>query len=250
MIKKAVIPAAGNATRLRPLTNNCHKTMLPVGNSTMMKLILENLEQIGIEELIVITGFMSEELQTYVENNCGNIRPFFIHNPDYQTTNNAYSLYLSKKYIMGKPFILLDSDIIFEPETLNRVVKSDFMNVLALQKRDDLGEEEMKVYTENGSKIKMISKEGDPAESVGESIGIEKFSEKFSNSLFETLEKRILFGRGRTEYYEHAFQEMIENGKDINIVDVSDTKVMEVDFLEDLKKAEKFILPYINTGYN
>lgn len=245
MIKKAVIPAAGNATRLRPLTDNCHKSMLPIGQTTMMKLILENLNGAGIEELILITGFKADELKDYVIENRGKLNPIFIHNPEYTITNNAYSLFLAKDSVDKEPFILLDSDIVFEYETLNRVLKSEFSNVLALQKKDNLGEEEMKVFTSDGIKVDMISKTGDPKSALGESIGIEKFDSKFSKVLFEVLEKRIHEGAGRTEYYEHSFQELIDNDFELNMVDISDTMVMEVDFIEDLEKVENDLIPHI-----
>ncbi len=80
---------------------------------------------------------------------------------------------------------------------------------------------------------------------MGESIGIEKFDSKFSKVLFEVLEKRIHEGAGRTEYYEHSFHELIDNDFELNMVDISDTMVMEVDFIEDLEKVENDLIPHI-----
>ena len=80
MIKKAVIPAAGSASRLRPLTNTRHKSMLPIGNTTMMELILNNLISASVEQLLIITGFMADDLEKHVRKHCGNIEPHFIKN--------------------------------------------------------------------------------------------------------------------------------------------------------------------------
>lgn len=246
MIKTAVIPAAGSATRLRPLTNNCHKCMLPLGQTTMIKLILAALQDAGVEEAIIITGFMAEDLRAYIDEACPSIKTVFVHNSEFISTNNAYSLYLARDFVDGEQFMLMDSDIIFEKEIIKRVIRSQFNNLAAVKMSKSLGEEEMKIFSSNGQVIERISKEGIPGEAIGESIGIEKFDKNFSTALFKTLEERINLEGGRNEFYERAFQQLIDQGHVLNCLDISDLKVMEVDFAEDLEKAKKTILPYIS----
>jgi choline kinase len=242
----AVIPAAGFASRLRPLTDQCHKAMLPFGDTTMMALIIENLRLAGVDQITVITGYRADSLADHVRLLGHGFDLAFIHNPDYSVTNNAFSLSLARPLAEGNEFLLLDCDIVFEPDVLARVAGSNHGNAIAVQKRFDLGDEEMKVYSGNGLTVDRLTKNGDPGAAFGESVGIEKFSPVFSTKLFGVLEKRIASGTGRTEYYEDAFQELVDGGEKLHMVDVSDCKVLEVDFPNDLERAEKEILPHLN----
>ena len=62
---KAVIMAGGEGTRLRPLTSNCPKPMLPLANRPMMEHIVELLRRHGIEEVVVTVAFMANAIRTY-----------------------------------------------------------------------------------------------------------------------------------------------------------------------------------------
>jgi choline kinase len=243
---KAVIPAAGCASRLRPLTDHCHKAMLPLGNTTMIALILENLNLFGIREIIIITGYRAEALTNYIRSLGNSSQIIFVHNPDFSVTNNAYSLSLAEPFIAGQEFLLLDCDIVFEPNVLERVLGSKHDNVLAVHKRETLGDEEMKVYSEDGRKVYRLSKSEDPKKASGESVGIEKFSAGFSKKLFNVLRRHIEDGRGKTEFYEDAFQELVNKGENIHMADVTDYLVMEVDFKTDLERAKNEILPHLH----
>jgi choline kinase len=238
----AVIPAAGMASRLRPLTDNCHKAMLPLGTTTMLELILRNLRHNHIREVVIVTGYRAEHLARYVQSIAGAIRIRFVHNSEFLSTNNAFSLSIAAPLVAGHEFVLLDCDIVFEPEVLRRVLQAPVPNALAVHKRPGLGAEEMKVYSDDGLTVGHLTKQRDPEEAVGESIGIERFSADFSQKLFRVLDRHIADGKGRMEYYEDAFQELIAGGDKIHMVDVSDCLVVEVDYREDLERVKREIL--------
>jgi NDP-sugar pyrophosphorylase family protein len=61
---KGLVLAAGQAQRLRPLTNDLPKTLLPVaGDRTILDLTLANLHAVGIEDVVVVTGFAAERIE-------------------------------------------------------------------------------------------------------------------------------------------------------------------------------------------
>jgi len=62
---KAVIMAGGEGTRLRPLTSNCPKPMLPLANRPMMEHIVELLKQHGIDEIVVTVAFLANQIRNY-----------------------------------------------------------------------------------------------------------------------------------------------------------------------------------------
>ena len=62
---KAVIMAGGEGTRLRPLTSNAPKPMLPLVNRPMMEHIIDLLKRHGIEDIVVTVAFMANAIRTY-----------------------------------------------------------------------------------------------------------------------------------------------------------------------------------------
>jgi len=62
----AIILAAGYARRMRPLTDETHKTLLPVGDSTILGRILDGLLAIGVDDLVIVTGYRDADLRAFV----------------------------------------------------------------------------------------------------------------------------------------------------------------------------------------
>lgn len=62
---KAVIMAGGEGTRLRPLTSNVPKPMMPIVNRPMMEHIVELLKTHGFDEIVVTVAFMANAIRTY-----------------------------------------------------------------------------------------------------------------------------------------------------------------------------------------
>jgi mannose-1-phosphate guanylyltransferase/phosphomannomutase len=62
---KAVVMAGGEGTRLRPLTSNQPKPMVPIVGKPCMEHILELLKQHGLEDVIVTVAFMPQAIRSY-----------------------------------------------------------------------------------------------------------------------------------------------------------------------------------------
>ncbi len=62
---KAVIMAGGEGTRLRPLTSNAPKPMLPLVNEPMMEHVVRLLKLHGFEEIVVTVAFMANNIRNY-----------------------------------------------------------------------------------------------------------------------------------------------------------------------------------------
>ena len=64
---KAIIPLAGKGTRLRPHTHHTPKPLLRVGGRPVMSYILDDLRELGIEEVVFITGYLGESIKEYID---------------------------------------------------------------------------------------------------------------------------------------------------------------------------------------
>ncbi len=234
-----VILAAGMAKRLRPLTDERPKCLLTVGERTLLQRTMDAQIAAGITEWVVVTGYRANMIRDFLTQHYPQLTIHFIDNPDYAHNNNIFSLWLTRPYTDGKDFLLMDSDILFDPQILPEVLKHEG-SVLALN-RHELGEEEIKVILDAEGRVVEISKVCSIEQAIGESVGIEKMTADYSKALFKELEQMIE-GEGLIDiFYERAFERLIPQGHTFRIVDTTDFFSIELDTVEDFENAQKLI---------
>lgn len=239
---KAIILAAGMASRLRPLTENTPKCLLKVGEKCLLQRSIDALASNGIHDFVIVTGYLHEMIETFVAEQYGdNINVKFIHNDVFDSTNNIYSLWLARPEAEGQEILLLDSDLLYDARIITKVMESDADNVLTLI-RHELGEEEMKVVLdrENGTIIE-ISKTCNPADAAGESLGIEKMGCRYTSALYKELEPMMNEEHLENVFYERAFERLIAKGHTYKVIDVTELFSCELDTVEDFENAKEKI---------
>ena len=241
----AVILAAGIASRLRPLTDHTPKCLLPIGGTTILAHTIDNLRANGIADVVIVTGYRAEHIRAYVAERYPHLRVSFIHNADYQTTNNIYSLWLTRARVDGARMLLLDSDIIFDPRIIDALRGSGYANCLAVRAEGGVGDEEIKVRIDGHRRVLELNKQVPVRDASGESIGIELFSAEWVEAMFHLLERKMLARGEVDQFYERAFEELIASGHDLHAVDIGGLACIEVDTAEDFVRAETTILPSI-----
>jgi len=234
-----VILAAGMAKRLRPLTDERPKCLLTVGQRTLLQRTVDAIVAAGITELVVVTGYRRQMIEDFLTTHYPSLTIHFIDNPDYAHNNNIFSLWLTRPYTEGNDFLLLDSDILFDPAVLPAVLKEEG-SVLALN-RHELGEEEIKVIVDAENRVLEISKVCSIEKAIGESVGIEKMTADYSVALFKELEQMIEAEGLIDVFYEKAFERLIPQGHTFRIVDTTDFFSIELDTVEDFENAKKLI---------
>lgn len=238
---KAIILAAGTASRLRPLTLHTPKSLLKVGDRSLLKRSMDALIQNGIRDFVIVTGYLHEMIEDFVSKEYADtVNVKFIHNSVYDSTNNIYSLWLARPEAEGQDILLLDSDLLYDPQIVARVLANPAENVLTLI-RHELGEEEMKVVTNADGDITEISKTCNPADAVGESLGIEKMGKAYTKALYEILEPMMNEEHLENKFYELAFERLIPTGHTYSVTDASDLFSCELDTVEDFENAKQKI---------
>ncbi len=233
-IMKAIILAAGAATRLRPLTNETPKCLLPVAGVPMLRRALAELGAAGLDELVIVTGFHAEKIREAIASWAPGLRVEWIHNAEWATTNNSVSLLLAEPAVAGQAFVMLDSDIVFERGVVDALLASPHGDALALRP-GVMGIEEIKVELDTSGRVREIGKTMDPARAAGESIGIEKFSATGGRGMFAELTDRVRTRGLVNEWYEASWQQWFEKGGVMHAVDVGAHYCAEIDTAEDLE---------------
>jgi len=238
---KAIILAAGTASRLRPLTLHTPKCLLKVGERTLLQRSMDALISNSFREFVIVTGFLHEKIEDFVRQTYGDsIHVCFIHNKDYETTNNIYSLWLARPEAEGQEVLLLDSDLLYDAQIVGCVLEDKHENVLTLI-RHELGEEEMKVVMDESGVITEISKTCDPAQAAGESLGIERMGKAYTTALYKELEVMMDEEHLENTFYELAFLRLIAKGSTFSVLDVTDLFSCELDTVEDFENAKQRI---------
>lgn len=235
---KALILAAGVASRLRPLTENTPKCLLKIGSKCLLERTIDALSANGIKDITIVTGFLHMQIEDFVFNTFPDLKVEYIHNTRYESTNNIYSLWLARAAVDKHDFLLLDSDILFDKELISQLLKFPAADCLALN-RHPLGEEEIKVIVDSNNKVVEISKVCSIEKALGESIGIEKISSSYAEELFNELDIMIKNENLENVFYEQAFERLVAKGKMFEPVDTTAIFSMEIDTIEDYTNAQK-----------
>lgn len=235
---RVILLAAGRAERLRPLTDATPKCLLDVGGASILSRAIRILAGQGLRRFTVVDGFEGDQLRAAL---CAEFPAEWftlVRNEAWATTNNSHSLWLARG-ADEEPVLLLDGDLVFEPEVARRLLAAGAPNRLALRSEGGVGEEEIKIVVGPDGRVTDIGKTIAPSVAVGESVGLEVFSAGFAQKLWRTLERRARHEGGAHEWYEASFLELIQAGEAIYPVDLGALSCLEVDTAADLERARR-----------
>jgi choline kinase len=162
----------------------------------------------------------------------------FVTNPDFRTTNNAASLLLVREHVEDDAFILLDGDVVFDLDVIEELVERG-PDCLAVRSVGEIGLEEVKVTADVHDRVLAIGKHVPVRSAMGESVGIELFSAATSKRLFAALHHRVREQGLVNEYYEAAFQQILDEGVTLYGVDIGSMYAAEIDTIDDLLEANQ-----------
>ena len=236
-----MVLAAGAGRRLQPLTDDLPKTLLPVdGERTILDIALANLKQVGMDEVVVVTGFAAQritDLQEELERRHG-VRLELVFNPKAEEWNNAYSLWCARE-ALAEGVILVNGDTVHPASVEERVLETRGAAdlILAVDDQKALGEEEMKLHLTPDGFMDRINKALDPSTAEGEYIGVTLIEPAAAGPLTEALE--ATWRRDSGLYYEDGFQEFADRGGRVAVAPIGQVDWVEVDDHADLARARE-----------
>lgn len=227
---KAIILAAGIGSRLK---NPYPKTLTMLTNGcSILQMQVRNLTRyIDIHDIIVVVGFKKELIMEAFPD------LIFIYNDYFDTTNTSKSLLKGLQKVKNEDVLWLNGDVVFDHRIIDRLLKSEF-SCMAVN-TSEVNDEEVKYSIMSDGSIKEVSKQVQKA--LGEAVGINKALAKDTELLKKCLEQC-----SNIDYFEKGIELSIQQGLKIYPLDVSALPCIEVDFLEDLEKANSMIKDKIN----
>ncbi len=240
---KAIILAAGQGTRLRPLTSDKPKCMVEYQNKPIIDYILEVMKESCIFNIAIVNGYKKDVLEEYLKDES----LAFYTNNNFDKTNMVSTLFCAKDF-MDDDLIISYADIVYNKEVLEKLLKSDSdFSVVVDRKWRELWSQRMENPLEDAETLKIKDrkiielgkKPNDYTDIEGQYIGLIKISKKIVNKvieLYQQLDKENEYDKQNFDnmYMTSFIQIIIDNLTDIKPVFI-DGGWIEVDCIDDLK---------------
>jgi len=229
---KALILNSGRGERLFPLTKYKPKSLIKIGNNTLLGHQLNSLIEHNIRDIIITTGPFEKKLRKYVEKEYCDVNVSYVKNPKYRTTNYIYSMWLARS-LVDDDVILLHGDLLFERKLLERLVDEKYVNCVLVNRKIKPPEKDFKAVIENNRVIKI------GVEFSGRNAFFSAPFYKFSKSdfLYWLNEIERVVKKGDTGIYAESVFNEISDRVVLRPVYFAEEICLEIDTKEDLELA-------------
>lgn len=222
------------------------KSLLEFGGKSLIERHLGAIKNLGIESLTLVVGYRAEELRATIRGLDRDGFVSFVENPDYRE-GSAVSLWCAREVLRsGAEVIFMDADVLYHPEILGRLVRTDIANCLLYDRDIEPGDEPVKICLRGGLPAEFGKIVSDTFDGFGEWVGFLKLAPTIAGQLADRLD-HFMANDGRDRPMEDAVRELVRGlpPGTFGIVDVTDLPWIEIDFPEDVAKARDIVLPAI-----
>lgn len=227
--------------RLGELTGDNTKCMLKVNGVRLIDRTLDCLSNIGLSRIILVVGYKGENVKQYIGSSYKGTEIVYVENPIYDKTNNIYSLYLAKDWLLEKDTLLLESDLIYEPSVVEKVIKDPYPNLALVDKYESWMDGTVVTLNNESKIVNFLSKKQFKYSDIDryyKTVNIYKFSKEFSSSYYVPFLKAYCAALGRNEYYEQVLKviTLLEDSP-LKALPLAGEKWYEIDDIQDLDIA-------------
>ena len=240
---KAIILSAGQGSRLGHLTDDRPKCLIEFGGRSLLDRQLDTLAANGVGEALVVTGFRDDQIEAALERRrkAGEGPTVTtVFNPFYKVADNTGSLYMAREHLAGD-CLVWNGDTLVSNALMARVLANRTDGIcVTVDRKDGYDDDDMKVVRDDSDgRLRAIGKrikEGVNAESIGllafRGGGAERFA--------KAIEREMRTAEGTTVWYLRVIHYMAQEG-DVWTLDISGEEWGEVDFPEDVARAEELV---------
>lgn len=225
-INRAIIVAAGEGSRLRPVTLTTPKPLVPVNGKRMIDTSIEALKRNGIHEIYIVCGYKSE---MFFEAFKDDPEVTVIENVHYLEGNNITSMYAAKDFLPGS--FVLEGDIIISNDEILRpeIEKSGYCaNYL-----EEAPEWALKV--ENG---RIMSCEIKGAPDAYRLWGISMWTREDGERLSELVRAQIEDIKDWNVYWDELALFKYKEQFNLGIREIGENDIIEIDTFEELVEMD------------
>lgn len=238
---KAIILAAGVGKRFKEVTDQRPKCLIEIQGQTLLERTLRALGAAGVTNAVVVIGYRGDMIKQTIGSRCGAVQVRYIFNRQYE--KGAILSLWSARAEFDDDMLIMDADVLFPVALIARLVNSPSANCFLLDgSAANTGEEQM-LLTRGGRVLNIVRGGSGDFDVIGESVGFLKVSRADAPLLRSILDDLVAQGRDAIEH-EEAFPIFLTQ-RVVGFERVDDLPWTEIDFPEDLVRAESEVLPRI-----
>jgi Predicted sugar nucleotidyltransferases len=202
------------------------------------------LRSCGIDTIVVVTGYKAEAIGAELASMAAAGTCRALVNPDFRE-GSVVSLWCARGELrQGDGVLVMDADVLYDQRLMDRLLRSAHVNCFLLDRDFEPGEEPVKVCVKDGRPVDFHKRIDAAFDYCGESVGFFRFSAPIARQLAEVSERYVTASR-RAEWYEAAIRDLLVANPPgtFGFEDVTGLPWIEIDFREDVERAQSQILP-------
>jgi choline kinase len=227
-VTKAIILAAGQGSRLRPLTDDRPKCLLEVGGRTLLARQIEALGRAGVSEFVAVLGYRGDQVRRAAG---PDVR--YIENAEYTHTNSLYSLWLAREELLSGA-VVLNSDVLALPRLFAHLLFAPQPDAVLVEPGVHFVPEDMKVTIEGGCVVD-FGKDLPYDRAHAHNVGVAKFSAAGAKLLVDCLNRLVVTGHAN-DWTTVAYREFARQ-RPLAAISTEGMPWIEIDFIDDLTRA-------------
>ena len=222
---RAILMAAGMGTRLRPLTEKIPKSLIEVNGMPLLERQIINLKEIGVEEIVVVTGYLHEKFDDIVKK----YNLIKLYNEKYDVYNNIYSMYIARDYL--RDAFVIDADNYITRNFLPKTKPETSIYYSAC--KENIVSEWIFKYTETG-RIYGVDIGDEKSKPDYIMSGASYWTEKDGQLIAEKVKKAVEEEKRFDIYWDNIALENYDN-MEVYIEKIQSNDIFEIDTISDLE---------------
>ncbi len=236
-----MILAAGVGKRLLKFSQGRPKCLIEIGGRSLLDRYLQQLAEYGIRDATLVVGYQQDLLRSVYGPNAYGLNLDYLVNEDYEQ-GNVKSLWIASQ-CMDSDTVIMDADVLFHPMILRRLLDSSHSTALAMDETVVQQGEECMVVAREGRVVALTKQVTMPYDQIGEGLGFFKVHVSHLPCLKAVIGACIERGAVHMEYEDALvdFFAQVVVGYEM----IGGYPWIEIDFPEDVMRAEAIILPQL-----
>lgn len=241
---KAILLAAGVGKRLNQFISNAPKCLIKFNGISVIKRLVNDLTAFGVTDIVIVVGYEKEKLFDELRDLQKTVNIKYVINEEYKK-GSIISLWKARCEL-NDDVVIMDADVICEKSLLGKLIVSPKKSCFLMDADFiDTGEEQ-KLGVVNDRVLTITKGELNGSfDLVGEAVGFLKLSKKDAMLLADKLSDDVKNGIDNCEH-EEVYDRML-NDCNVGYETVNGLPWIEIDFPEDVQKAENLIIPKLTT---
>jgi UDP-N-acetylglucosamine diphosphorylase/glucosamine-1-phosphate N-acetyltransferase len=235
-LRQAIVLAAGEGERMRPLTTTHPKAMLPIGGKPLLEHLLGRAKEAGVERFVIVVGHQKEKVMDHFGDGSGlGIEIEYVVQEERLGTGHAL---LRAEGLAEDRFLAMNGDVLCDADSLRRVMESEGLAVAAARVEDPDPERDEILEVEDGA-LKSVAERGKlpPSHLIYAGICL------LDKRIFEALRKvPASEGAGKEERdLMTGLQSLLADGVQIGVEEAESW--IEINHPWDILKANETLMP-------